>query len=200
MALVCNELNHTNDVIIYKTKSTRRLIYYCKKSCLTGNGSWKNYSKEKTAITFGEECIFSFKKMHLKMSSGNWQPSCLGLNVLMYTDGTNYGIPHTKFLWSEFGRYLLVPGLISIAKWSNVGFYNPLSNQLNGKCRSVPSLQRQNWLEWTSPKLLSCKVKSAWQTDGSILRVFLAKSFCIFYRSLRASCRVICKNIYWSAL
>ena len=27
--------------------------------------------------------IFSFKKMHLKMSSGNWQPSCVGLNVLM---------------------------------------------------------------------------------------------------------------------
>ena len=26
---------------------------------------------------------FSFKKMHLKMSSGKWQPSCLGLNVLM---------------------------------------------------------------------------------------------------------------------
>ena len=25
---------------------------------------------------------FSFKKMHLKMSSGKWQPSCLGLNVL----------------------------------------------------------------------------------------------------------------------
>ena len=26
---------------------------------------------------------FSFKKMHLKMSSGKWRPSCLGLNVLM---------------------------------------------------------------------------------------------------------------------
>ena len=26
--------------------------------------------------------IFSFKKMHLKLASGNWQPSCLGLNVL----------------------------------------------------------------------------------------------------------------------
>ena len=26
--------------------------------------------------------IFSFKKMHLKMSSGNWQPFCLGINVL----------------------------------------------------------------------------------------------------------------------
>ena len=26
---------------------------------------------------------FSFKKMHLKMSSGNWWPLCLGLNVLI---------------------------------------------------------------------------------------------------------------------
>ena len=28
--------------------------------------------------------IFSFKKMHLKMSSAKWRPSCLGLNVLKY--------------------------------------------------------------------------------------------------------------------
>ena len=27
---------------------------------------------------------FSFKKMYLKMSSGKWRPSCLGLNVLRY--------------------------------------------------------------------------------------------------------------------
>ena len=26
-------------------------------------------------------CTFSFKKMHLKMSSGKWQPFCLGLSV-----------------------------------------------------------------------------------------------------------------------
>ena len=26
--------------------------------------------------------MFSFKKMRLKMSSGKWRPSCLGLNVL----------------------------------------------------------------------------------------------------------------------
>ena len=26
---------------------------------------------------------FSFKKMHLKMSSGKWRPFCLGLNVLI---------------------------------------------------------------------------------------------------------------------
>ena len=29
---------------------------------------------------------FSFKEMHLKMSSGNWQPSCFGLNVLTNWD------------------------------------------------------------------------------------------------------------------
>ena len=28
--------------------------------------------------------IFSFKKMHLKMSSGKWRPCCLGLNVLSW--------------------------------------------------------------------------------------------------------------------
>ena len=27
---------------------------------------------------------FSFKKIHLKMSSGKWRPFCLGLNVLSY--------------------------------------------------------------------------------------------------------------------
>ena len=28
---------------------------------------------------------FSFNKMHLKMSSGKWRPSCIGLNELKYT-------------------------------------------------------------------------------------------------------------------
>ena len=28
---------------------------------------------------------FSFKKMHVKMSSANWRPFCLGLNMLMIT-------------------------------------------------------------------------------------------------------------------
>ena len=30
----------------------------------------------------GFDCIFSFKKMHLKMQSGKWRPSCLSINVL----------------------------------------------------------------------------------------------------------------------
>ena len=34
---------------------------------------------------FIEIHTFSFKKMHLKMSPGKWQPFCLGLNVfIMY--------------------------------------------------------------------------------------------------------------------
>ena len=32
--------------------------------------------------TLSEIHAFSFKKMHLKMSSGKWRPSCLGFNVL----------------------------------------------------------------------------------------------------------------------
>ena len=35
---------------------------------------------------------FSFKKMHLKMSSGSWRPFCLGLNVLTHCGRvTHYG-------------------------------------------------------------------------------------------------------------
>ena len=42
-------------------------------------------------INFSEILIeihtFSFKKIHLKMSSGNWLSLCLGLNVLRYDMG-----------------------------------------------------------------------------------------------------------------
>ena len=37
---------------------------------------------------------FSFKKIHLKMSSGKWRPSCLGLNVL-----THYPPTYHQDLW-----------------------------------------------------------------------------------------------------
>ena len=36
---------------------------------------------------------FSFKKMHLKMSSAKWRPFCLGLNVLTW---------HTRHTWANF--------------------------------------------------------------------------------------------------
>ena len=33
---------------------------------------------------------FSFKKIHLKVSSGKWRPSCLGLNVLKLESSTTH--------------------------------------------------------------------------------------------------------------
>ena len=46
---------------------------------------------------FGEILIyidtFSFKKMHLKMSSAKWRPFCLGLNVLMAMTNLQFFLP-----------------------------------------------------------------------------------------------------------
>ena len=41
---------------------------------------------------------FSFKKIHLKMSSGKWRPFCLGLNVLI----------HCNFITNSFRKFLLL--------------------------------------------------------------------------------------------
>ena len=38
---------------------------------------WTNFSEIVIEIY-----VFSFEKMHLKLSPGNWQPCCLGLNLL----------------------------------------------------------------------------------------------------------------------
>ena len=47
--------------------------------------------------------IFSFKKMHLKMSSAKWRPFCLGLNVLSNTGKQwnlqKQGGPSLAFIW-----------------------------------------------------------------------------------------------------
>ena len=42
---------------------------------------------KKFSEILSEISTFSFKKMHLKMSSGKWPPSCLGLNVLRFQGG-----------------------------------------------------------------------------------------------------------------
>ena len=48
---------------------------------------------------------FSFKKIHLKMSSGKWWPFCLGLNVLTYWGLVmSYGI---KWLGQHWFRWML---------------------------------------------------------------------------------------------
>ena len=45
--------------------------------------------------------IFSFKKMHLKMSSGNWQPSCLSLNVLITLNIATRVTKHKISYWNS---------------------------------------------------------------------------------------------------
>ena len=48
---------------------------------------WTNFSE-----ILSEIHAFSFKKMHLKMSSAKWRPFCIGLNVLIhYGLMTGYG-------------------------------------------------------------------------------------------------------------
>ena len=45
---------------------------------------WLDYLGINFSGTLIEVHTLSFKKMHLKMSSGKWRPCCLGLNVLMW--------------------------------------------------------------------------------------------------------------------
>ena len=56
--------------------------------------------------------IFSFKKMHLKISSGNWQPFCLCLNVLKIghqdkipSNGCQGDIPYYHDCYNTFHAY-----------------------------------------------------------------------------------------------
>ena len=58
---------------------------------------------------------FSFKKMHLNMSSGKWPPSCLGLNVLIWRHQviiepmvTNHQQGLVVFTWAQFHRKLII--------------------------------------------------------------------------------------------
>ena len=56
-----------------------------------------------------------------------------------------------KLHWEEFDQYLLVlllPMLHLNVKWSNAKLYNPLPNELNCDCRSVPTIHCRDLLEW----------------------------------------------------
>ena len=64
--------------------------------------------------------ILSFKKMHLKMSSGKWRPFCLGLNVL-----THLFLVSHKYI-SELGQH-----------WFRIGT-KPLSKPVLSYCQLDP--------------------------------------------------------------
>ena len=56
----------------------RQAIIWTNDGILLIRTVWTHFSEIVSKIH-----TFSFKKMHFKMSSGKWRPSCLGLNVLM---------------------------------------------------------------------------------------------------------------------
>ena len=70
---------------------------------------------------------FSFKKMSLKMLSGNWQTSCLGLNVLWICKETgNESITMTCSV--PYGHHKIskhFPVCISVVAWSRMLYYHP---------------------------------------------------------------------------
>ena len=57
---------------------------------------------------------FSFKKMHLKMSSGKWRPFCLGLNVLISRYLTQHNIEMQTVLIFLFCAALCLKRIVQI--------------------------------------------------------------------------------------
>ena len=81
-----------------------------------------NFSEISIAIE-----TFSFKKMHLKMSSAKWRPFCLGLNVLT--------------------RFGLVTPNGNIDLWINIGSGNHSDGLLPDRTKSLPDpMLTSHWL------------------------------------------------------
>ena len=59
---------------------------------------------------------FSFKTIHLKMSSGKWRPSCLGLNVLKCVRAFHY-LPKFSILASMFVWRFVCPS-VCLSAWT----------------------------------------------------------------------------------
>ena len=79
--------------------------------------------------TFSEILIeihtFSFKKIDFKMESGNWRPSCLGLNVLIFTLMNFYFYDKGWEGWERRGVWVIpmintrTVTIVSPATWSS---------------------------------------------------------------------------------
>ena len=66
---------------------------------------------------------FSFKKMHLKISSAKWQPFCLGLNVLMFPNHLQqYTAYSTAFTNIEHRSYVS-NGVSVVSIWEKINLW-----------------------------------------------------------------------------
>ena len=80
---------------------------------------------------------FSFKKMHLKMSSGKWRPFCLSHNVLrkngkipiICPQGVHY---HTGLVWMVKHKSVLI-WLIETRTWQTHSVYRT-TNEMHSEC------------------------------------------------------------------
>ena len=70
--------------------------------------------------------IFSFTKMHFKMSSGKWWPFCLGLNVLTQQNTTKH-----KLFPYFFGCSLCIVGTLGNENAKTIVFYLHLHSTLS---------------------------------------------------------------------
>ena len=89
---------------------------------------------------------FSFKKIHLKMSSGKWRPVCLGLNVLKTSGHQHPQIP-TQSLLSKYWVHSI--SIDQIHKFHNaqciVEFVNLVyTNRMNPNMSHIPQCTIQN--------------------------------------------------------
>ena len=79
--------------------------------------------------------IFSFNKMHLKMSSGKWRPCCLGLNV--------FNKPYAAYaLQTVAGQKSVIPGS------SNVPLGSEFRNTSQTPLVYIQCFSHQNWRRW----------------------------------------------------
>ena len=96
-----------------------------------------NFSKTSIEIR-----TFSFKKMHMKMSSVKWRPFCFGLNVLMCDNRPiwyhNTSRHHADLTMTIMWHVTCTSG------------YNPETNAMFKKCQEVVSVfffsQRYHWI------------------------------------------------------
>ena len=85
---------------------------------------------------------FSFKKMHLKMSSGKWRTFCLGLNVL-----THWGpVKHIYICITNPWLFLIIGPLIGLWSKFEAKYNNLYPKKANfEKCISKCCLQNHNY-------------------------------------------------------
>ena len=149
--------------------------------CISKLEYWKLDPWEQISVkALIEIYTFSFKKMHLEMSSGKWKPSCLGLNVLRkYKRQIN--LRHRLL---ERGQNILM-GTI----YHNISTQG--SNIMGVKLSSYTSCKRPVMVSWlvlcqvrptTNRRAHSCQLLQRVLTKGSSLIITL--HFRLFERCL----------------